>query len=61
MNLVKWVLTPDFRFGHDRANLLMLSDAFIHEGSDVRNTLWRAYTRWVKNKISRSSYVSTDF
>jgi hypothetical protein len=28
-------LIPDFRFSCDRPNLLMLSDAFIHEGSDM--------------------------
>ena len=55
------VLNPDFRFGCDGPNLLMLSDAFIHEGSEVRNTLRRTYTQWVKSKTGRFSSVSTGF
>jgi len=31
-------LNPDFRFECGLANLLVLSDAFIHAGSDVRDT-----------------------
>ena len=54
-------LDPDFRLGCDGPNLLMLSDAFIHEGSEVRNTLRRTYTQWVKSKTGRFSSVSTGF
>ena len=54
-------LIPDFRLGCDGPNLLMLSDAFIHEGSEVRNTLRRTYTQWVKSKTGRFSSVSTGF
>ena len=54
-------LNPDFRFSCDRPNLLMLSDAFIHEGSDARNAPRRADTQWVKDKTGRFSYVSTGF
>jgi hypothetical protein len=54
-------INPDFRFNCDGPNLLMLSDAFIHAGSDARNTRRRADTEWVKNKTGRFSYVSTDF
>jgi hypothetical protein len=39
----------------------MLSDAFIHEGSDARKTPQRANIQWVKNKTGRFSYVSTHF
>jgi len=55
------MFNPDFRFNCDRPNLLMLSDAFIHAGSDARNTRRRVDTQWVKNKTGRFSYVSTDF
>jgi len=54
-------ISPDFRLGCDGHNLLMLSDAFIHEGSEVRNTLRRTYTQWVKSKTGRFSSVSTGF
>ena len=30
-------INPDFRFERTGANLLILSDAFIHAGSDARN------------------------
>ena len=52
---------PDFRFSRDGPNLLMLSDAFIHKGSEVGNTPRRTYTQWVKSKTGRFSSVSTDF
>ncbi len=52
--------SPDFRFECAGANLLILSDAFIHAGSDARNQARRIYTPWVKNKTGRFSYVSTD-
>src|ERR1035437_9611579 len=52
---------PDFRFKCARPNLLILSDAFIHAGSDTRNTPRRIYTQWVTNKPGRFSSVSTDF
>ncbi len=54
-------LNPDFRFERAGANLLILSDAFIHAGSDARNQVRRIYTEWVKSKTSRFSYVSTGF
>ncbi len=59
-------LSPDFRFERTGANLLILSDAFIHGvptqgGSDARNQVRRIYTQWVKSKTSRFSYVSMDF
>ena len=52
---------PHFHFESARANLLMLSDAFIDAGSDTRNTPRRVDTQWVKNKTGRFSSVSTDF
>ncbi|MGP0073703.1 MAG: hypothetical protein ACLPWF_17445 [Bryobacteraceae bacterium] len=54
-------LSPDFHFWLRPANLLTLSDAFIHAGSDARNTPRRASTQWVKSKTGRFSYVSMDF
>lgn len=54
-------LITDFRFSCDRPNLPMLSDAFIHAGSDARNQARRIYTQWVKNKRGRFSSVSTGF
>lgn len=50
-------LGPHFCFGHNGPNLQILSDAFIHEGSDVRNTSRRTCIQWVKNKTGRSSSV----
>jgi hypothetical protein len=54
-------LNPDFRFERAGANLLILSDAFIHAGSGARNHVRRIYTQWVKSKTSRFSSVSTGF
>ena len=51
-------LIPDFRFECAGANLLILSDAFIHAGSDASNQVRRAYTQWVKSKTGRFSYGS---
>jgi hypothetical protein len=52
-------LNPDFRFTAPDPNLLSLSDAFIHAGSDARNAQRRTSIRWVKT--GRFSYVSTQF
>jgi len=54
-------IDPDFRFECTGANLLILSDAFIHAGSEARNQARRIHTRGVKSKTGRFSYVSTDF
>ncbi len=54
-------MNPDFRFSCDGSSLLMLFDAFIHEGSDARNAPRRVGTQWVKSKTVRFSYVSTGF
>lgn len=37
-----WRIIPDFHFERDGPNLLMLSDAFVHAGSDARSTPRRA-------------------
>jgi len=52
-------VNPDFRFERTGTNFLMLSNAFIHAGSDARNTSRRVYTQWVRSKPSRFSSVST--
>ena len=40
---------------------MILSDAFIHRGSNVRNTLGRTYTQWVKSKTGRFSSCFNGF
>ena len=54
-------ITPDFRFECAGANLLILTDAFIHAGSDASNQARRICIQWVKSKTGRFSYVSMDF
>lgn len=65
-NNLRVTSNPDFRFERGRANLLILSDAFIHEGSDARNQVRTIYTQGLKSKTGSfqlcfNGFLKVDF